>query len=103
MYAESPAIASRKPIALSRHCSGIMLVFLDFEASSLSDKSYPVEVGWVWEDGTEEAHLIRPAPHWTDWDMKAQEIHGIPRAELEQTGEDHREVARPFGLCAGRR
>jgi hypothetical protein len=71
-----------------------MLVFLDFEASSLGDHSYPIEVGWVWEDGTGEAHLIRPAPRWTDWDMKAQAIHGLPRAELEASGEDHREVAR---------
>lgn len=71
-----------------------MLVFLDFEASSLSDTSFPVEVGWVWEDGREEAHLIRPAPRWTDWDMQAQAIHGIPRAELEAKGEDHAVVAR---------
>jgi len=71
-----------------------MLVFLDFEASSLNDKSYPVEVGWVWEDGREEAHLIRPAPRWTDWDLQAEAIHGIPRAELEEKGEDHAAVAR---------
>ncbi|WP_347303416.1 transcriptional regulator [Croceibacterium sp. TMG7-5b_MA50] len=71
-----------------------MLVFLDFEASSLSDRSYPIEVGWVWEDGRGEAHLIHPAPRWTDWDMRAQAIHGIARAELETKGEDHAAVAR---------
>ena len=94
MYAESPVIASRKPFARPAHCTGTMLVFLDFEASSLGDHSYPIEVGWVWEDGREEAHLIRPAPRWTDWDMKAQAIHGIPRSELEARGEDHAAVAR---------
>jgi hypothetical protein len=38
-----------------------MRTFLDFEASSLSDESYPVEVAWVFEDGHAESHLIRPA------------------------------------------
>jgi|GEM_PF-6618298 len=36
-----------------------MFVFLDFEASSLSKQSHPVEVGWVGEDGAGESHLIR--------------------------------------------
>lgn len=34
-----------------------MLVFLDFEASSLGKRSYPIEVAWVVEDGRSEAHL----------------------------------------------
>jgi hypothetical protein len=37
-----------------------MRVFLDFEASSLGKNGYPIEVGWVFEDGACEAHLIRP-------------------------------------------
>ena len=44
-----------------------MKAFLDFEASSLEKGGFPVEVGWVLEDGAEEAHLIRPAPDWTVW------------------------------------
>lgn len=71
-----------------------MLVFIDFEASSLSDTSYPIEVGWVWEDGREEAHLVRPAPGWTDWDRKAEAIHGITREQLDLEGEPHDVVAR---------
>lgn len=71
-----------------------MLVFLDFEASSLSDNSYPIEVGWVWEDGREEAHLICPARGWTDWDAGAEAIHGIARSVLERDGEPHDTVAR---------
>ena len=39
-----------------------MLVFLDFEASSLAKRGYPIEVAWVFEDGRAESHLIRPAP-----------------------------------------
>ncbi len=63
-----------------------MIAFLDFEASSLSDRSYPIEIGWVFADGTGEGHLIRPASKWTDWDVQAEAIHGIPRARLETEG-----------------
>lgn len=79
-----------------------MLVFLDFEASSLAKQSYPVEVGWVIEDGSGEAHLIRPAPGWTDWDGKAELVHGLSRARLAQEGEPHDEVcARVLRLFEG--
>ena len=70
-----------------------MLAFLDFEASSLADRSYPIEVGWVFEDGAGESYLIRPAPEWTDWSDEAQAIHGIDRAELLAKGTSHEEVA----------
>jgi hypothetical protein len=66
-----------------------MHIFLDFEASSLNKQSYPIEVGWVLEDGTGEGHLIRPAPAWTDWDDTAQAVHGISREQLELEGEAH--------------
>lgn len=71
-----------------------MLVFLDFEASSLGRKSYPVEVAWVYEDGHHESYLIRPAPSWTEWDEKAQAIHHISRAQLGREGVAHDLVAR---------
>jgi hypothetical protein len=71
-----------------------MRVFLDFEASSLGDDSYPIEVGWVFEDGGEEEHLIRPAPRWTDWDSTAEAIHGLSREELKAMGEPHEMVAK---------
>lgn len=63
-----------------------MLVFLDFEASSLSKQSYPVEVAWVFEDGRSRSFLIRPAPDWTDWSSEAEAIHGISRELLEKEG-----------------
>lgn len=66
-----------------------MRVFLDFEASSLNKDSYPVEVGWVLEDGTGEAHLIRPAPGWTDWDDTAEAMHGLSRSRLQRDGVPH--------------
>jgi hypothetical protein len=71
-----------------------MRIFLDFEASSLSHDSYPIEIGWAAEDGSSEAHLIRPAPDWTDWDPSAEAIHGISLQRLITEGEPHDEVAR---------
>ncbi|HEX8193279.1 MAG TPA: transcriptional regulator [Allosphingosinicella sp.] len=63
-----------------------MRVFIDFEASSLGKKSYPIEVGWVFEDGRSENMLIRPPPEWTDWDVEAEAIHGISRSRLVEEG-----------------
>jgi hypothetical protein len=75
-----------------------MLVFLDFEASSLAKRSYPIEVAWVFAeadgcDVREETHLIRPAPDWIDWDAEAQAIHGIARDTLLREGEPLEVVA----------
>lgn len=63
-----------------------MRVFLDFEASSLSKASYPIEVAWVFEDGQSESYLIAPAPTWTEWDEEAAAIHGIARDSLKAEG-----------------
>jgi hypothetical protein len=71
-----------------------MYVFIDFEASSLGKTSYPIEVGWAFEDGRSENHLIRPAPRWTDWDAASEAIHGISRETLARDGEPHDLVAR---------
>lgn len=58
--------------------------FMDFEASSLNSASYPLEVAWSLADGSVESHLISPAgvAGWSDWEVKAQAVHGISRAEL---------------------
>jgi len=71
-----------------------MFAFLDFEASSLAKLIYPIEVAWVFEDGTSEVHLIRPAPQWTDWDVEAEAVHHISREMLESAGTPHELVAR---------
>lgn len=63
-----------------------MKVFLDFEASSLSNQSYPIEVAWVFQDGRSEHHLIAPAPTWSDWDAASEAVHGISRATLAADG-----------------
>ena len=79
---------------MSSRVQSPMLVFLDFEASSLSKQSYPIEVAWVFADGRSESHLIRPAPDWTEWDARAEAIHHIPRETLLREGTPHDVVAR---------
>ena len=81
-----------EPARRARHFQ-CMLVFLDFEASSLGKRSYPIEVGWVFADGRSESWLIRPAPGWTDWDPASEAIHNIPRATLLRDGAQHEQVA----------
>ncbi len=63
-------------------------VFIDFEASGLSSKSWPIEVGIAWLDGRKvitQSKLIKPRSDWSmaDWSSKSAEIHGIPRQEIE--------------------
>lgn len=48
-----------------------MIVFVDFEASSLAKASFPVEVAWVFENGAARTSLIRPASGWDDWSADA--------------------------------
>jgi hypothetical protein len=80
----------------------IMRIFLDFEASSLGKKSYPIEVGWVDENGEGQACLIRPASSWHDWDPAAEAVHGISRDHLLSDGESHEVVcARLIALWPG--
>ena len=70
-----------------------MIVFLDFEASSLSKTSYPIEIGWVFEDGQTASFMIKPAPDWTDWSDEAEQIHKISRAMLAAEGVEVNVVA----------
>lgn len=63
-------------------------VFIDFEASGLSSKSWPIEVGISWLTGRKiitQSRLIKPRSDWSmaDWSSKSAEIHGISRQEIE--------------------
>ncbi|MBI1495271.1 3'-5' exonuclease [Halocynthiibacter styelae] len=63
-------------------------VFIDFEASSLSQDSWPIEVGVAWLNETKvviESKLIQPRPDWleSDWNAESQNVHGIQRSELD--------------------
>jgi len=69
-------------------------IFADFEASSLSGDSYPIEIAW--NIGLSiESHLINPYSihSWTDWDPAAQAVHGLNRNYLSNHGEHPRTVA----------
>lgn len=63
-------------------------IFIDFEASSLSPASWPIEVGLAWLDGKRvvaESCLIRPRIEWPedDWNPESEAVHGIPRSDLD--------------------
>ncbi|SHJ12699.1 DNA polymerase III, epsilon subunit [Palleronia salina] len=80
---------------------------LDFEASSLSQESWPIEVGLSWiENGHVQtwSSLIRPDPAWDldDWSPQSAEVHGIPLSELEDAP-PAAEVAEVFFDVVGRR
>ena len=62
--------------------------FIDFEASSLGEGSYPIEVAWSTNDGQIHEYLISPATidSWTDWDSDSQAVHGISRECLLSNG-----------------
>ncbi len=64
------------------------LVFIDFEASSLSPESWPIEVGlaWIEQQGVVvESKLIQPDPDWLldDWSEKSATVHNIPFSALK--------------------
>lgn len=64
--------------------------FFDIEASGLSQRSYPIEIGWVFRNGRGASHLIRPHAGWdhSAWDSRSQAIHRIDPATLEAEGID---------------
>ena len=70
---------------------GWPIATIDFEASSLSRTSYPIEVGvciWADPEGPIQgwSTLIRPTPEWAehgDWNKVSAGIHRIPREALE--------------------
>lgn len=62
-------------------------LFLDFEASSLSPQSWPVEIGYAWITGDRvetHASLIEPRADWalSDWSTRAEDIHGLALTEV---------------------
>lgn len=69
----------------------------DIEASSLL-AGFPIEIGWVDENGQGESHLIRPADEWlsegnTAWSPASERVHGISLPTLLAQGVSHATVA----------
>ena len=71
------------------------MYIIDFEASSLSKSSYPIEVAWGDSPETVTSYLLNPdkMSDWTDWSAKSFEFHHISRNFLSKNGEDPRRVA----------
>ncbi|BDR33919.1 hypothetical protein [Photobacterium damselae] len=67
-----------------------MWAILNFEASGLSDQSYPIEVGYALPDAEGYSLLINPlsaATQWNYWDDFAeQQLHHRSRQELITKG-----------------
>jgi len=63
-------------------------MFIDFEASSLTANSYPIEVAWTDSAGEIETHLISPkeCADWTDWNEESAWIHKIRHCQLLEDG-----------------
>jgi DNA polymerase-3 subunit epsilon len=70
------------------------LAVIDFEASSLDQDGYPIEVGLAFWPSPDEAiygwsTLIEPAGEWTrhgHWSPKSAKVHGISGRELLANG-----------------
>lgn len=63
------------------------IAILDFEASSLSEAGWPIEIGLSWLEHGEVrtwSSLIHPAHDWEidDWSPQSAAVHGISLSEL---------------------
>ncbi|MGF1726140.1 hypothetical protein [Photobacterium nomapromontoriensis] len=83
-----------------------MWATLDFEASGLSEQSYPIEVGYSLPDGTGNSLYINPltaSDVWQHWDEYAeQEIHQISRHKLQCDGVPVVEVCQHLNEVLGK-
>ncbi len=68
-------------------------VIIDVEASGFGRGSYPIEVGFVREDGSSQCTLIKRQAEWTHWQPDAEGLHGISRECLERNGRSVIDVA----------
>lgn len=60
-------------------------VFCDFEASSLSEDSFPISFGYCSSLMSGQVY-ISPEVDWTDWSIESQKIHGITKDFLDEHG-----------------
>ena len=72
-------------------------IFLDCEASSLSNSSYPIEIAWNDREGNIESYLINAYLYpkdYMDWDPGAQSVHNLSRKYLCEHGKSPVYVAK---------
>lgn len=85
------------------------LTAIDFEASSLDQDSYPIEVGIACWPAPDESisgwsALIRPAGDWTrqgHWSPASAKVHGIRGSDLVATGRSPEQVAAVLNTILG--
>jgi len=64
------------------------MYFIDVEASSLSNDSYPIALALIdaFSSTTYKA-IIKPMGNWSDWSIESERVHGIHREMLFRKGE----------------
>lgn len=83
------------------------IAFVDFEASSLDESSYPIEVGVAIWDGfsiTSWGCLIKPTSEWRArdaWSRSSQRVHGISRNMLIDGFDPHTAMQTLAEFCRG--
>ena len=98
-------------IAPTDACAGLSwpVVVIDFEASSLEQDSYPIEVALALWSGPSEpvlgwSTLIRPAWDWTrngHWSPASAKVHGIRGRDLLGQGHEPARVAKALNDTLG--
>ncbi|HEY3300881.1 MAG TPA: hypothetical protein VGJ90_08935 [Methylophilaceae bacterium] len=68
-------------------------IVIDVEASGFGAGSYPIEVGYVNEEGKTWCALIAPQDGWVHWDPEAEKLHQVSRETLRRHGKDAAAVA----------
>lgn len=65
------------------------IYFIDFESSSLSWNSYPIEVAWGKSIIDIQSYLISPreVEEWDDWNTESEKLHMLSREQIESVGE----------------
>ena len=85
------------------------MAVIDFEASSLDQDGYPIEVGLAFWPGPDKpisgwSTLIQPAWDWSrngHWSPKSARVHGIPGKELLANGQPVDRVAATLNEMLG--
>ncbi|WP_428240413.1 hypothetical protein [Gynuella sp.] len=73
-------------------------VFICFEASGYSERSYPIALGWTLHDGCYKSIFIKPEDDWTEWDANLESHLSKTREDLYQLGEPALDVIRELDL-----
>lgn len=75
---------------------------VDIEASGLSPRSYPIEIGLFNGSGQYQA-IICPEDEWLHWSDRAEALHGLSRQYLEKYGAAARKVCEEINNLVGGR